>query len=137
MKRVAFVMALLILAVGAIGVFIPSALTWLAQHVLTSGAFYVVAAIRVAFGLVLLSVASASRAPKTIRVLGCAVLIVGIATALTALMEMDRARAIIEWWIAQGSLPTRLVALVILSLGSFVAYACAPAARLASGAHES
>ena len=131
MKNLAFVVALLILAVGAVGILVPSGLVWIAQHSVTSGVFYVIAAVRVAFGAVLISVASVTRTPKTLRVLGYLVLIAGIATALTGLLAIERARAIIEWWLQQGSGGVRLVGALVLALGGFVAYACAPARRAA------
>jgi hypothetical protein len=130
-KNLAFVVALLILAVGAVGILVPSDLVWIAQHSVTSGAFYVIATVRVAFGLVLISVASVSRAPKTLRVLGYVILLAGITTALTGLVAIERARAIIEWWLQQGSGVGRLTAVLVLALGGFVAYACAPARRAA------
>jgi archaellum biogenesis protein FlaJ (TadC family) len=130
-KNLAFVVALLILAFGSVGILVPSDLVWIAQHSVTSGAFYVIATVRVAFGLVLISVASVSRAPKTLRVLGYLILIAGITTALTGLVAIERARAIIEWWLQQGSGVGRLTAVLVLALGGFVAYACAPARRAA------
>jgi hypothetical protein len=130
-KNLAFVMALLIMGVAAVGIFVPSGFVWIAQHSVTSGAFYVAATVRVAFGLVLTSVASVSRAPKTLRFLGCLILIAGIATALTGLVAMERARALIEWWSRQGSGVFRLTGVLVLALGGFVAYACAPARRAA------
>ncbi|HZY30054.1 MAG TPA: hypothetical protein VFF86_00285 [Candidatus Methylomirabilis sp.] len=131
MKNLAFVVALLILAVGAVGILVPSGLVWIAQHSVTSGVFYVIATVRVAFGAVLISVASVTRTPKTLRVLGYLVLIAGIATALTGLVAIERARAIIEWWLQQGSGGVRLAGALVLALGGFVAYACAPARRAA------
>ena len=131
MKTLAFGMALVIMAVGAIGILGPSGLVWIAQHSLTSGAFYVIATVRVAFGLILISAASASRAPKTLRILGCVILIAGITTALTGLLAIERARAIIEWWSRQGPGVLRLTGVPVLALGGFVAYACAPVRRAA------
>ena len=132
MKTLAFVFGLCILAVGAGGIFAPSGLVWIAQHfVVTSEAFYGLATVRVAFGLVLISVASASRAPKALRVLGYVILIAGIMTALMGLVGIGRARASIECWLQQGSSVVRLTGVLILALGSFVAYACAPARRAA------
>jgi hypothetical protein len=126
-KTLAFVIGLFIAAVGAAGIIVPSGLVWIAQHFVTSGAFYVIATVRVAFGLVLISVASVSRAPKTFRVLGYIILILGIMTALMGLVGIERAHAIIEWWLRQGSVVVRLTGIPVLALGSFVAYACAPA----------
>ncbi|MEO8615163.1 MAG: hypothetical protein ABI600_08490 [Luteolibacter sp.] len=129
MKTLAFGMALLIMAVGAIGIIVPSALVWIAQHAVTSGVFYVIAAVRVAFGLILISVASVSRAPKTLRVLGYFILIAGITTALIGLFAIERAHAIIEWWLQQGSGVIRLTGILVLAFGGFITYACAPARR--------
>ena len=127
MKTLAFVIGLLIAAFGTVGIIAPSGLVWIAEHSVTSGAFYVIASVRVAFGLVLISVASVSRAPKTLRVLGYIILILGITTALMGLVGIERAHAIIEWWLRQGSVVVRLTGIPVLALGGFVAYACAPA----------
>jgi hypothetical protein len=129
MKTLAFAMALAIAAVGAVALLVPSSMVWLAHHVTNPGAFYVVAAIRVAFGLILLSAASKSRAPKTLRVMGGILLVVGVSTALTAMLAMDRARALIDWWLQQGPTFTDLAGVIIVALGGFIAYACAPTRR--------
>ena len=60
MKTLAFVFGLGVATVGVIGILAPSSLVWIAQHSVTSGAFYFLAAVRVAVGLVLISAASAS-----------------------------------------------------------------------------
>jgi hypothetical protein len=130
-KTLAFVLGLCIGAVGAVGILAPSGLIWVAQNSVTSGAFYVIAAVRVAFGLLLISVARASRAPKALRLLGYVIVIAGIATALMGVLGIGRARAIIEWWLHQGSGAVRLTGVLILALGAFVAYACAPGRRAA------
>ena len=130
-KTLGFGVALVIMAVGTVGILVPSGLVWIAQHSVTSGAFYVIATVRVGFGLVLISAASVSRAPKTLRVLGYLILIAGITTALTGLVAIERARATIEWWLQQGSGVIRLTGVLVLALGGFVAYACAPARHAA------
>jgi len=130
-KNLAFVVALVILAVGAVGVLVPSGFVWMAQHSLTSAALFVIGAERVALGLLLISVASASRAPRTLRLLGYFILIAGIARALTGLVAMERARAVIEWWLRQGSSVVRLAGVLELAVGGFLAYAVAPARRAA------
>ncbi len=48
-------------------------------------------------------------------------------TALTGLVAIERADAIFEWWLRQGSGLVRLTGIPLLVLGGFVAYACAPA----------
>lgn len=129
MKTLAFGVALVIMVVGTVGVLVPSGLVWIVQHSVTSGALYVIATVRVALGLILISVASVSRAPQTLRVLGYLILIAGMTTALTGLAAIERARAIIEWWLQEGSGVVRLTGVLVLALGGFVAYACAPARR--------
>jgi hypothetical protein len=129
-KILAFGVALVIVAVGSVGILLPSGLVWIARHSVTSGAFYVIATVRVAMGLVLISVASVSRAPRTLRLLGYFILIAGITTALAGLVAIERSRAIIEWWSQQGSGVVRLTGVLVMALGGFVAYACAPARRV-------
>ena len=132
MKTLAFVFGLCISAVGVIGILAPSDLVWIAQHFVTSGAFYAIATVRIAFGLILISVASASRAPKALRVLGCVILIAGITTALTGLLAIGWARASIEWWLQQGAGIVRITAVVVVAIGGFLAYVCTPARRAAT-----
>ena len=131
MRNFAFVAALVIMAIGAVGIVVPSGLAWVAQYSLTSAAFYLIGAGRFGFGLVLVSVASTSRAPRTLRILGYLVMIAGVATVLAGLLAMERARAIIEWWLQQGSDLIRLSGVLVVALGSFIAYACAPPRRAA------
>jgi hypothetical protein len=130
-QTLAFVVGLGISAIGVGGILAPAGLVWLAQQFVTPGAFYVVATVRIAFGLLLISVASASRAPKTLRVLGSIVVILGITTALTGLVAFGRARGAIAWWLQQGSGVSRLTGVLVLALGGFLAYACAPLRRAA------
>lgn len=131
MKTLAFVIGLCITAIGAVGMFAPSELVWIAQHSGTPGAFYVIAAVRIAFGVVLISVASASRAPRGVRLLGYVILVAAIATALTGLVGMERARSIIDWWLRRGPGVIRVTSVLLVVIGSFVAYACAPVRRVA------
>lgn len=131
MKTLAFGLALVIMAVGIVGIFVPSGYVWIAQHVATLGAIYIIATVRVAFGLVLISAASVSRAPKTLRVLGYLIVIAGIMTALMGLVAMERVRAIIEWVLQQGTGFVRLTGVLVLAIGGFIAYACAPARHAA------
>jgi hypothetical protein len=131
LRNLALVVGVLILAVGAVGIVAPAGLVWIAQHSITPSAFYVIAAVRIALGLVLISVASDSRAPRMLRVLGYLILLAGVATALTGLVGIERARVMIEWWLKQGSAVVRLTGVLVLALGGFVAFACTPSRRTA------
>ena len=46
-------------------------------------------------------------------------------------MALGGARGAIEWWLQQGSSVLRLTGVLVLALGGFVAYACAPIRRAA------
>jgi hypothetical protein len=130
-KTLAFVFGLCIGTVGVVGMLAPSSLVWIAQHSVTSGAFYLIAAVRVGFGLVLIYAASASRAPRTLRIVGYVIVVAGLATALTGLVGIERARTIIDWWLQQGAGIIRLTSVVLVALGGFVVYACVPVRRAA------
>jgi hypothetical protein len=125
-KTLAFLIGLVISAVGVVGILAPSSPVWLAQQFVTARAFYVIAMVRIAFGLILISASSASRVPRALRVLGYVILILGMATAITGLAAIGPARGAIAWWLHQGPGLIRLTGVLILALGGFVAYACAP-----------
>jgi len=130
-KTLAFVIGLCIIAVGAIGILTPSALVWVAQRFGTPVKWYAIGAVRVAFGVLLLSVAKASRAPRTLRVVAFIPLVAGLGALATPSLGFERARAAVDWWVLLGSGYLRLTAILLLALGGFVAYACAPARRAA------
>ena len=58
--------------------------------------------------------------------LGCAIVVLGLITAISGLTAVAPGRDMIESWVQQGSGVIRLTAVPIVVLGSFVAYACAP-----------
>lgn len=126
MKLPSLLIALFIIAIGIVGVIAPYRLLSLGQYSVTPIGLYVVAALRVGIGLVLFRVASASRAPKTLRVFGVVAVIAGLTTPL---LGVGRALAIRDWWLAQGPMAIRLWAGVFLVIGVFIAYAVAAGRR--------
>ena len=80
MKALAFVVGLAIFTVGAIGVLAPSSLAWIADRFVTADAFLRPRHRPGGFGLVLISVAPTSRAPRALRVLGFVIVVAGITT---------------------------------------------------------
>lgn len=127
-KTLAFAVGLFIAAVGVCGIVAPSSGVWLARAFVAFGAvgFYAIALVRIAVGFLLISAAPVSRAPSALRILGFVVVILGIAAGIAGLLAAGSADAAIEWWQRQETGVLRLTALVILGLGAFVAYACAP-----------
>ena len=74
--RVAIVLVgIAIACLGIIGVVAPLLLLDLGKSLITETGLYVVAALRVAFGLLLLFGARISRMPQTLRVIGIVIII--------------------------------------------------------------
>jgi hypothetical protein len=122
-KTLAFVVGLLILAVGVIGIVVPSVLVWIAGRFESPLAWYALAVVRILFGLLLLLVAKSSRAPRTLGVVAFIPLVAGLAIPFVG---VARARATVYAWSLQGPGVLRLSAIPVLVLGGFIAYACAP-----------
>lgn len=132
MKHLAFVIALVLFAMGVAGLVVPSSLLWIGRHSLAPGAFYLIAAIRIVFGVALVVAASGSRAPRVIRLLGYVVVVAGFATAVVGLVAMGRARELIEWGLQHGAGSARVIGVLIAAFGGLIAYACAPVRRAVS-----
>lgn len=118
-RLLATVMALLIAAIGVVGVAFPPALLEFGQSLQTPSALLVAAAIRIIFGSVLVWVASASRMPRTLRVIGFLMIVGGI---LTPVFGVERFQAILNWFSSQGPVLMRAWASVAVIFGLFVAY---------------
>ena len=131
MKTLAFVFGLCIIAFSALGILTPSFLVVIAQRFGTPTAWYAIGTVRLAFGVLLLSVAKTSRAPRTLRVVAFIPLCAGLASFAIAFMGVERARAMLESWSRLGSGYERLSFIPTLVLGGFIAYACAPPRRAA------
>ena len=94
-----------------------------AAFALTYVGLYVAAAVRVVFGLVLTAAASASRLPKTLRILGVLMVVAGI---ITPVFGVERARAVVDWWSAQGPAFMRAWAALAVVMGLVIVFAVAP-----------
>ncbi len=123
MRWLAFVFGLIVTAIGILGMAAPALLLDAMRFTQTSVGLYVVAALRVAFGLILIGVAATSRAPRTLRILGVFVVVAG---TITAVIGVERAHAIVDWWSAQGTAFMRSWAALAVILGLFIIYAVAP-----------
>jgi len=122
MKIAALSVALFTVVVGIVGIVSPDSVTTVRrQYFATPVGLYAAAAVRVAMGLVLILVASVSRAPRILRTLGALM----CAQALAAtLLGLDRAQAVLEWE-TMHPLLLRAGAIVALASGGFVALAVA------------
>jgi hypothetical protein len=123
MKTLAFAIAVLMICLGLTGLAWPEGLVRIGHYSFTQMGLYAVAIIRIAIGLVLFLAAPASRAPKTLRVIGVLVCVAGVATAL---ITIERAQALMDWWSGHGVGFIRIAAVLVVGIGSFIAYATAP-----------
>jgi uncharacterized membrane protein len=128
-KLLAMAIGLIIASVGVFGVAVPSAVLEFGRSLQTPSALYIVAAVRIIFGALLLWVAPESRAPKTLRVLGVLIVIVGV---LTPFIGVERSRAMLDWWSTQGPLFTRAWMGVAVVFGLFIVYAVTTPRRSAA-----
>src|SRR2546423_2682694 len=117
MKPIALVIAGLLVLFGFTGVLWPEGLLQLASYSFTRSGLYVVAAGRFVIGALLFFAATATRTPRTIRVIGLIVLVAGIATAL---IPAERALAMKDWLLARSPDTFRIAVCFPLAAGIFV-----------------
>ena len=129
MKLLVMIIGLLIAAIGILGIAAPSVCLQVARSLLTPSALYIVAAVRVCLGLLLVWVAPGSRAPISLRVLGVLIVIAGV---ITAFLGVERWRAVLDWWASQGAAFVRVGMGVAVVLGLIIVYAVAPRRRAAA-----
>ena len=110
-------------AVGALGIAAPSVLLEFARSLQSPGALYVIAAVRIVLGVVLILAAPDSRMPRTLRVLGAFIILAGLATPF---FGVDRSRGMTEWWTTQGSGAARAWPIIAIGVGLFISYISAP-----------
>ena len=123
MKLLAMAIGFIIGAIGVVGVGAPSLLLEFGRSLLTPTALYIVAALRIGIGVVLVRVAPISRMPKVLRVLGILIIIAGV---LTPFFGVERSRAVLDWWSSQGPSFMRLLASVAVAFGLFIVYVVTP-----------
>ena len=124
----ALLIGLFLVAIGMCGVAAPHGLLTAVRFVLTPRGLYLVAAVRVVFGVILLLAAPSSRTPRVLRLLGFIMLVAGLTTPF---FGVDRARVMLDWWSARGPAFMRVWAGLAVAFGAFVVYAVAPRRRAA------
>jgi hypothetical protein len=118
MKVIALVIAALMILLGLTGVLWPEGPMELAKYSFTSTGIYVAAVVRIVLGALLFVAASATRTPKTVRVIGTLIFVAGVATAL---MSAERAQLLNDWWMSHGPDALRIAACFPLAVGFFLA----------------
>ena len=121
MRPAALLVAVFTIIVGIVGLIDPDSVTTVRRlYFATPAGLYAAGAVRVAMGLVVFLCAPASRAPKTLRVLGAVMCMQALAATL---LGPDRARAVLEWETMQGTAILRVGAAVALAVGCFLVFA--------------
>ncbi|HVJ93188.1 MAG TPA: hypothetical protein VM580_25480 [Labilithrix sp.] len=126
MKSLALMVAFAIAVVGALGVLVPSSLLSIARSFATPVGLYVVAAIRVAVGLLFVSVAPRASRPNVLRALGAFILLSGV---VTPFVGVERAREYIDAWSSRGTGVLRLWGVLGALLGGVLAHALSAGPR--------
>ena len=129
LKLVTSVMSLAIAGLGVLGIVAPGVLLDFGRSLLSPPALYWVAAVRVIFGALLILVATQSRMPRTLRVIGALSVVAGI---LTPLFGTERIGEIFAWISAQASFLVRVIAVLPFGIGLFFVYALNSHRRVAS-----
>jgi hypothetical protein len=112
-----------IAGIGVVAVVAPSVLLDFGRSLLSSNGLYAIAAVRVAFGVLLLLVARLSRMPITVRVIGAVIIINGL---VTPLFGIERSEALLNWFSIQGPAFVRVMATFAIAFGAFIAYVVSP-----------
>ncbi len=129
MKLLAFALGLIAMGFSLTGIARPDSMARLVRYAFSPSGLYVVAAVRVAIGVVFFLAASGSRAPRAMRVIGVMICGVSVALALATIGYGDELR---DWWMTHGPAFVRWGSLFALALGAFVAYATAPSPPVGS-----
>jgi hypothetical protein len=119
MRKLGLVIGALVILVSAISFAEPDLKLSLERSTMTPAGLYAIAVLRIAIGLVFVFAAPASRAPRTLRVLGLVVIIAGL---ITPWFGVTRAHATLNWVASAGPLLMRLDACVGMAMGGFLVY---------------
>jgi hypothetical protein len=119
----------LVILVSALSIAAPDLRLSLERAVMTPAGLYAIAVLRVAIGLVFVLAAPASRAPRTLRVLGVIVIIAGLSTPW---FGVTRAQTVLHWLASAKPWWMRLDAVAGMALGGFLVYVLRTPARRAT-----
>lgn len=128
MKAVVIVIGSVEVAIGILGVAAPAVLLDIGRSLETPTVLYVIGVLRVMLGFVLMGAAAISRTPKAFRVVGALLAILGF---LTPFFGVERSRALLEWWAANGFGYVRAAAGGAIAFGLFLILAVASRGRAA------
>lgn len=126
MANIALFIGLFVVSLGALGIAVPELFMTAFRVFQAPPVLYQMAVFRVVVGIVLLCAAPASRAPWTLRVLGCGIAIAG---AVTPFVGGRLAHYVVESSLTAGPALAQVWAGAVLLIGLFIVYAVAPVRR--------
>ena len=129
MRVAALLVALFTVVVAVVGLVSPASVTAVRRlYFATPAGLYTAAAVRLAMGLVVILGATASRAPKTLRLLGAVMCMQGLSATI---LGPEHARTVLEWETMRPAL-LRAGAIVALASGVFMVFALTTGRRPAA-----
>jgi hypothetical protein len=117
MRMLGLLIGALVILGSAISLAAPDLRLALESSVITPPGLIAIAVVRIAIGLVFVLAAPASRAPRTLRVLGLIVIIAGV---MTPWFGVARARAVLNWLASAGPLLMHIDSVVGMAIGGFL-----------------
>ncbi len=120
LKFLAVALCALLTVVGLGVMLAPLTMAEVGRWMQTPGGLYGTAALRIVMGASLVGVAPASRLPRTLRIIGTLIILVGL---ITPLFGVERAKLVLDWWVAQGTTFMRIWALFPVAFGLFLIHA--------------
>lgn len=128
MRFLAILLGLVVIGAGLLLVAAPDGFVAITGPFVTPVGLYAAAIIRIGFGVILWRASGSSRAPAVLRVVGILLVIAGLTTPFVG---VDRARAMLSWWVGQGPAWMRAVGGVVLLAGGLITYAFTTGRRAA------
>jgi hypothetical protein len=120
MRLLGLAIGAMVIAIGVVGVVAPALILTLGNLLITQQGLYLVGALRVVIGILLIVIARASRAPKAVRTVGILVACAGI---ITPWFGVERSRVTLNWLTAGGPAYVRLLMTVVVALGALLLFA--------------
>jgi hypothetical protein len=118
----ALFIGILIVAQGIAGLASPEMFVSIVRTFQVAPMIYFAAIVRVLIGLVLVRAAPASRAPRSLTVLGILIVVGGL---LTPFIGAEFAKMALGWWSEGGPMVVRAWACASLLIGGFIVFATA------------
>ena len=110
---------LILVAAGLTGLVAPNDVGTIAQNSTTPAAVWVLAALVIVAGALLVRASRTARVPIVIKSVGAIAIVAGLVIPFVG-------PQFVEWWVAQGPQVMRLTSVISMAVGAAVAYSANP-----------